>query len=52
MTRANRVKPTRIRQKGVATKRTRPGKPFNGPNLVAQHGESSKKSARRAKSGR
>lgn len=52
MTRASKVHPTKVRQKAVATKRTKPGKPYNGTNLVTQHGESSKKSARRAKSGR
>lgn len=51
MTKASKVHTTKVRQKGVAAKRTKPGKPYKGANLVTQHGESSKKSARRAKSG-
>jgi hypothetical protein len=48
MTKASKVKATKVRQQHNATKQTRAGLPYNGPNLVAQHGKSSKKAARKS----
>jgi hypothetical protein len=47
MSRANKVRATKVRQQGAATKQHKPGKAFKGPNLVAQRESSSKKSARK-----
>lgn len=52
MSRVNRVITTKAHQQGVAVKQVKPGRPVNGPNLVAQHDASAKKAARKASSGR
>lgn len=48
MSKAARVRVTKVRQQHRAEKRMRAGQPYNGPNLVAQHGASSKKAARKS----
>lgn len=48
MGRVHKVVTTKVRQHGVATKQSKPGKPVNGPNLVQQHDASAKKNARKA----
>lgn len=52
MSKARKVQATKVRQHGVATKSTKPGKPYRGGNTVAQKIESSKKSAKKAAAGR
>lgn len=52
MNRAHKVRATKIRQRGAASKLNRPGKAYNGPNLIQQRESSSKKSARKAAAGR
>lgn len=52
MTRASKVRATKVRQQGIAVKRIKPGQPVNGPNLVAQHDASAKKAARKASASR
>jgi len=48
MGRASKVHVTKIRQQHRAVKQPRAGKAYNGGNLVPQHGESSKKAARKS----
>jgi hypothetical protein len=48
MSRAHTVRATKRRQQGAAVKQRKPGKPYNGPNLVAPREPSSNKAARKA----
>jgi hypothetical protein len=48
MSKASKVHVTKTPQQHRATRQTRPGKAYNGPNLVAQRGESSKKAVRKS----
>jgi len=47
MNKSSKVRVTKVRQQHSATRQARSGQPYNGPNLVTQHGESSKKAARK-----
>ena len=48
MTNVHKVRATKVRQQGSGTKQRRPGKPYNGPNLVGPREASSNKAARKA----
>ena len=48
MTKAHKVRTTKVRQSGTAASATKAGKPYRGANSVAQKDESSKKNARKA----
>jgi hypothetical protein len=47
VTGASKVRATKVRQAHKATKRIKPGQPYNGPNLVPQRPPSAKKTARK-----
>lgn len=47
MNRARPVKMTKNRQRHAAEPIRKPGKPYNGPNYIAQRQASAKKSARK-----
>ena len=48
VTGVSKVRVTKVRQAHRATKRVKPGQPYNGPNLVPQKPPSAKKTARKA----
>ena len=52
MSRVHRVRATKVRQLGASPKQVKPGKAYNGPNLVAPREMSAKKTARKAAAGR
>jgi hypothetical protein len=52
MSGASKVRATKVRQQQPAKRTSKPGRPFNGPNLVAQHDGSTKKAARKASGSR
>jgi len=52
MSGASKVRATKIRQQGTAVRAVKPGRPYNGDNLVAQHDASAKKAARKSSAAR